>query len=137
MGKTSDEFDYLRLKSFSENPTFALLLYWLHYMGCIYTVNNCPDWLRHIENARNIRPVGTRGAHPQILTDQSTLSRQGGQIMPTTLLLHLPDFQTLLRPWISWQERNQSVLELESPLIWSDDIFPGSLCNCTFVKTDR
>ena len=23
-------------------------------------VNNCPDWLRHIENTRNIRPVGTR-----------------------------------------------------------------------------
>ena len=47
-------------------------------MGCIvYIVNNCPDWLRHIENARNIRPVGTKGAHPQILTDQLTLSQQG------------------------------------------------------------
>ena len=36
--------------------------------------------------------------HPQILADQLTLSQPGRQIMPTSLLLAPPDFQTFRRP---------------------------------------
>ena len=118
------------------NCTKLVLSYCTDFITwAVYLVNNCPDWLRHIENARNIRPVGTRGAHPQILTDQLTLSRQGGgRFCPPHYYCLPPDFQTLLQPWISWQERNQSVLDhytVTSDPLCFDDIFPGSLCNCT------
>jgi hypothetical protein len=48
------------------------------------------------------RPVASGGAGghvpPQFLAEQLTLSQPGGQIMPTTVLSALPDFQTLRRP---------------------------------------
>ena len=51
------------------------------------------------------RAVGTGGTGGQstpsnILADQLTLFKRGRQIMPTTLLLPQPDFQTFLRPCI-------------------------------------
>ena len=43
-------------------------------------------------------PVDTEVTwHPQILSDQLTLSQPRGQIMPTKLLLAPPDFQTFRR----------------------------------------
>ena len=48
------------------------------------------------------RPVASGGAGgaraPDFLAEQLTLSQPGGQIMPTTVLQALPDFQTLRRP---------------------------------------
>ena len=41
---------------------------------------------------------GGRGHVSQFLAQQLTLSQLGGQIMPTTVLSALPDFQTLRRP---------------------------------------
>ena len=45
---------------------------------------------------------GSRGYHapPQILAGKLTLLNQEGHIMPTTLLLAPPDFQTFLRLWM-------------------------------------
>ena len=50
------------------------------------------------------RDVGAGGAvlgvpcYPQFFTDQSTLSQPVGQIIPSTLLLPPPDFQSFVRP---------------------------------------
>ena len=53
------------------------------------------------------------GAHaPQILADQLTLSQPGGNIMPPTLLLSLPDYQTkrhLLRR-LTYFDRNGPII---------------------------
>ena len=51
-----------------------------------------------------IRPVASRGAGGVALATPPSpvnpISNRGGQIMPTTVLQALPDFQTLRRPWV-------------------------------------
>ena len=54
-------------------------------------------WLMFI-NDRAVGARGPRGHDPHNLTDQLPHLNQGEGIMPTTLLLAPPDFQTFLRP---------------------------------------
>ena len=55
--------------------------------------------LKHLGvSNQGCRKRGAGGAlAPQFLAEQLTLSQPGGQIMPTTVLWALPDFQTLRR----------------------------------------
>ena len=53
--------------------------------------------LQHVCRIYYCRTVGAGGncPHPQFLADQLTLSKSGGQIMPTTLLSAPPGFSDL------------------------------------------
>ena len=72
----------------------------------------------HLMQAR--RKMGARGAAPQFLAKQLTLSQPGLQIMPTTVIQAPPDFQTLRRPWhvilVIQIKSEQLKLQIESNL---------------------
>ena len=65
-------------------------------VGCP-SLSHSPGW----EECRPVASGGARGAltpPPQFSAKQLTLSKPGGQIIPTTVLRAPPDFQTLRRP---------------------------------------
>ena len=62
--------------------------------------------------------AGGLGAQaPQFLVDQLTLSQPGGQIIPTTILLAPPDFQTLRRAWIIQVQNGNGVIKMLVPCL--------------------